>query len=225
MTFQCYRSSSAANRAVARLGGALLGCQLRTFSYPMKRYVVSRSSAFWILVSTLLFFTTTDSYAQWSIGASYQYRMEEPSKGVEAQLSRKFSTSGFWLDAFVQGRVGYLFDQKERDVVIDAEIVSEKRSFDAALTGGVKARLSRFRVYAGVGGGYEEVWGESIIQSWGQTNRTEVESKTKYIDRYAGMEVRVFERISLSGEYRRPFYLDGNRYEAGRIAAGLEFKF
>ena len=151
--------------------------------------------------------------------------MEEPSKGVEAQLSRKFSTSGFWLDAFVQGRVGYFFDQKERDVVIDAEIVSEKRSFDAALTGGVKARLNRFRVYAGVGGGYEQIWGESITRSWGQTTRTEIESRSKYIDRYAGIEMRVFERVSLYGEYRRPFYLDEEKYEASRIAVGLEFQF
>jgi len=191
----------------------------------MNRYVVFRPSVFWIVVLTLLFFTTTDSHAQWSIGVSYQYRTEKPSKAVEAQLSRKFSTSESWLDAFVQGRVGYFFEQKNRDVVIDAETVSETRSFDVALSGGVKATLNRFRVYAGVGGGYGEVRGESITRSWGQTTRAEVEFKTKYIDRYAGIEVRVFERISLSGEYRHPSYLGENRYEAGRIAAGLEFQF
>ena len=187
----------------------------------MKRYVMSRPSAFWIVVFTLLFFTATDSHAQWSIGASYQYRIEEPSKGVETQLSRKFSTSESWLDAFVQGRIGYFFEQKERDVVIDAETVSETRSFGAALSGGVRARLNRFRVYAGVGGGYERIWGGSITRSWGQTTRTEVDSMTKYIDRYAGIGMRVFERVSLYCEYRRPFYLDGDGYGAGRIATGL----
>ena len=191
----------------------------------MEHYLRSRHFAFWIVVLTLLFSSPTVSYAQWRVWTSYQYRFEEPSKGISAQLDRQFSTSESWLDVFVRGTTSYFFIQKERHTLTDRKTITKTSSFDFTLSGGVGVSIRRFYSYIGLGGGHKWTWERSVIQHRNQVTKVESDIICNYISRYIGIDVEVSHGVSLYGEYRRPFYLNEVPYLSDKIEIGLGLKF
>jgi len=178
----------------------------------------------------LLPLTLTDTAdAQWSIGASYEIRDEDPTNGFGLRLERGILSAVPVVDLGIRAHFSY-FNETNDDsfegVMFDKTF--ESYDFGVAATGGVSVGL--VKPYVGLGIGWDNSsleYSEDISESEADF-RDEFEADDFYWNGFVGAEVTIIPMLSPFIEYR--FTDISGREDIGadnvsRLAIGVSLSF
>ena len=177
----------------------------------------------------LLPLTLTDTAdAQWSIGASYEVRDEEPTNGFGVRLERDILSAVPVVDLGLRGHFSFFNesnDLTEDGVTFDQTVQSY--DFGVAATGGISVGL--VKPYVGLGIGWDNTSLEYSGDNLGSVNlQDEFEAEDFYWNGFVGAEVTIIPVLSPFIEYR--FTDIAGREDVGfdstnRLAIGLSLSF
>lgn len=186
-----------------------------------------------LAVLLLLPFTLVDTAnAQWSIGASYEVRDEDPTNGFGVRIERGILSAIPIVDLGLRGHFSYFNESNDlsrEGVTLDQTIQSY--DFGLAATGGVSVGLVKPYVGLGIG------WDNSSLEYSGDVGdvgnistdiRDEFEVDDFYWNGFVGAEVTIIPILSPFIEYRftqisgrDDIYLDN----VSRLALGVSLRF
>lgn len=177
----------------------------------------------------LLPLTLTDTAdAQWSIGASYEVRDEEPTNGFGVRLERDILSAVPVVDLGLRGHFSFFNESNDltRDGVTFDQTV-QSYDFGVAATGGISVGL--VKPYVGLGIGWDNTSLEYSGDNLGSVNlQDEFEAEDFYWNGFVGAEVTIIPVLSPFIEYR--FTDIAGREDVGfdstnRLAIGLSLSF
>ena len=178
----------------------------------------------------LLPLTLTDTAdAQWSIGASYEVRNEDPTNGFGLRLERGILSAVPVVDLGIRAHFSY-FNETNDDsfegVMFDKTF--ESYDFGVAATGGVSVGL--VKPYVGLGIGWDNSsleYSEDISDSEADF-RDEFEADDFYWNGFVGAEVTIIPMLSPFIEYRFTDISgreDVSADNVNRLAIGVSLSF
>lgn len=181
-------------------------------------------------VALLLPLAITESAdAQFSIGASYEVRDEDPTNGFGLRVEQGIFSSVPVVDLGIRGHFSYFNETNEassNNITIDQTM--ESYDFGVAATGGVSVGL--VKPYVGLGIGWDN---SSLEYSDGFSGsesefRDEFEADDFYWNGFVGAEVTILPMVSPFIEYR--FTQISGRDEIdldniSRLALGVSLRF
>lgn len=180
-----------------------------------------------VLLMPLALTETAD--AQWSIGASYEVRDEDPTNGFGVRIERGILSAVPIVDLGIRGHFSYFNESNSASaegVVLDRTF----ESFDAGLaaTGGVSVGL--VAPYVGLGIGWDNSsleYSENIIESeYGVQDQFDTEDI--YWNGFVGAEVTILPLLSPFIEYRFTKISgrdDIDLNNVSRLALGVSLRF
>jgi len=178
----------------------------------------------------LLPLTLTDTAdAQWSIGASYEIRDEDPTNGFGLRLERGILSAVPVVDLGIRAHFSY-FNETNDDsfegVMFDKTF--ESYDFGVAATGGVSVGLVKPYVGLGIGWDNSSLEYSEDISDTGDDLRDEFEADDFYWNGFVGAEVTIIPMLSPFIEYR--FTDISGREDIGadnvsRLAIGVSLSF
>jgi opacity protein-like surface antigen len=178
----------------------------------------------------LLPLTLTDTAdAQWSIGASYEVRDEDPTNGFGVRIERGILSAVPVVDLGIRGHFSYFNETNDLSsdgVTFDQTIQSY--DFGVAATGGVS--IGPVKPYVGLGIG----WDNTSLENSGEASgaeigiREEFDAEDFYWNGFAGAEVTILPVLSPFIEYR--FTNISGREDVdfdtfSRLAIGISLRF
>lgn len=178
----------------------------------------------------LLPLTLTDTAdAQWSIGASYEVRDEDPTNGFGLRLERSILSAVPVVDIGIRGHFSYFNETNEASfsgATIDQTI--ESYDFGIAATGGVSVGLVKPYVGLGIG------WDNSNLEYSDDITDSEIglteefDASDFYYNGFVGAEVTIVPVLSPFIEYRFTKITgreDVGIDDASRLAIGVSLSF
>lgn len=181
------------------------------------------------VVLLLPFALTETAEAQWSIGASYEVRDEDPTNGFGLRIERGIFSSIPIVDLGIRGHFSYFNEANSAS----AEGVTFDRTFESydmglAATGGVSVGL--VKPYVGLGIGWDSSsleYSENVSESeFGIQDQFDTEDI--YWNGFVGAEVTILPVLSPFIEYRFTQISgrdDINLDNVGRLALGVSLRF
>lgn len=191
---------------------------------------MKKKTLFTFLTALLLFpLTLIDTAdAQWSLGASYEVRDEDPTNGFGVRIERGILSAVPVVDLGIRGHFSYFNetnDLNSEGVTFDQTIQSY--DFGVAATGGVSIGL--VKPYVGLGIGWDNTSLEYSGENIGSANlRDEFEAEDFYWNGFAGAEVTILPVLSPFIEYRFTGISGREDIEldnVSRLAIGLSLRF
>lgn len=189
-----------------------------------KKTLLTFLSALLLLPFTLI--DTAD--AQWSVGASYEVRNEDPTNGFGVRIERGILSAVPVIDLGIRGHFSYFNESNDLNsngVNFDQTI--ESYDFGVAATGGVSVGL--VKPYIGLGIGWDNT---SLDYSNDDVDLGEFQSEFDaddfYWNGFAGAEVTILPILRPFIEYR--FSNISGRDDVGfdtvnRVAIGVSLRF
>lgn len=178
----------------------------------------------------LLPFTLTDTAdAQWSLGASYEVRDEDPTNGFGVRIERGILSAIPIVDIGLRGHFSYFNESNDlsrEGVTFDQTIQSY--DFGLAATGGVSVGLVKPYVGLGIGWDNTSLEYSGNVGDVGADIRNEFEADDFYWNGFAGAEVTILPILNPFIEYR--FTQITGREDVGfddvsRLAIGVSLRF
>lgn len=159
------------------------------------------------------------SMAQWSIGASYEIRQEDPTSGFGARIERKILKRLPIVDLGLRAHFSYFSD--ENGVTSDDVSYGKIENYDFGLAAIGGASLGLVRPYVGLGLG-----SETFDIEYQDVQNAESDSKV-YWNALVGAEVSPIPALTPFVEYRfqsvdEPEFAPGS---SGRMIFGLSLHF
>lgn len=191
---------------------------------------MKKKTLFTFLTALLLFpLTLIDTAdAQWSLGASYEVRDEDPTNGFGVRIERGILSAVPVVDLGIRGHFSYFNESNDLNsegVTFDQTIQSY--DFGVAATGGVSIGL--VKPYVGLGIGWDNTSLEYSGENIGSANlRDEFEAEDFYWNGFAGAEVTILPVLSPFIEYRFTGISGREDIEldnVSRLAIGLSLRF
>lgn len=189
-----------------------------------KKTLLTFISALLLLPLTLI--DTAD--AQWSLGASYEVRDEDPTNGFGVRIERGILSTVPVVDLGIRGHFSYFNetnDLSSEGVTFDQTLQSY--DFGVAATGGVSIGL--VKPYVGLGIGWDNTSLEYSGDNVGSANfRDEFDAEDFYWNGFAGAEVIILPALSPFIEYRFTGISgreDVDLDNVSRLAIGLSLRF
>ena len=178
----------------------------------------------------LLPLTLTDTAdAQWSIGASYEIRDEDPTNGFGLRLERGILSAVPVVDLGIRAHFSY-FNETNDDsfegVMFDKTF--ESYDFGVAATGGVSVGLVKPYVGLGIGWDNSSLEYSEDISDTGGDLRDEFEADDFYWNGFVGAEVTIIPMLSPFIEYRFTDISgreDVSADNVNRLAIGVSLSF
>jgi len=178
----------------------------------------------------LLPLTLTDTAdAQWSIGASYEVRNEDPTNGFGLRLERGILSAVPVVDLGIRAHFSY-FNETNDDsfegVMFDKTF--ESYDFGVAATGGVSVGLVKPYVGLGIGWDNSSLEYSEDISDTGDDLRDEFEADDFYWNGFVGAEVTIIPMLSPFIEYRFTDISgreDVSADNVNRLAIGVSLSF
>lgn len=191
----------------------------------MKRALFIIFSVVLLLPLTL----TETANAQWSLGASYEVRDEDPANGFGIRLQRDILSAAPLVDIGVRAHFSY-FNQSNSLTREGATSERDFETFDVgvAATGGISVGL--VRPYVGLGMG----WDNSSLEISENVSGTGIESREPYDktdlywNAFLGAEITIIPMVSPFIEYRFSQVSDRgdiNLHNVSRLALGVSLRF
>jgi opacity protein-like surface antigen len=190
-----------------------------------KKTLLTLLSALLLLPLTL----TDTADAQWSIGASYEVRDEDPTNGFGVRLERGILSAVPVVDLGIRAHFSYFNetnDLSENGLTFDETLQSY--DFGVAATGGVSVGLVKPYVGLGIGWDNSSLEYSEDISGSGFDIRNEFEADDFYWNGFVGAEVTIIPMLSPFIEYR--FTDISGREDVGadnisRLAIGVSLSF
>ena len=190
-----------------------------------KKTLLTLLSALLLLPLTL----TDTADAQWSIGASYEVRDEDPTNGFGVRLERGILSAVPVVDLGIRAHFSYFNetnDLSENGLTFDETLQSY--DFGVAATGGVSVGLVKPYVGLGIGWDNSSLEYSEDISGSGFDIRNEFEADDFYWNGFVGAEVTIIPILSPFIEYR--FTDISGREDVGadnisRLAIGVSLSF
>lgn len=191
-----------------------------------KKTLLTFLSALLLLPLTLI--DTAD--AQWSIGASYEVRDEDPTNGFGARIERGIFSSVPVVDLGLRAHFSYFNETNDLSQDGGATVDGTFESFDFGLaaTGGVSVGLVKPYIGLGIGWDNSSLEYSENVSGSGVDLRDEFEAEDFYFNGLAGAEVTILPMLSPFIEYRFTKIID--REDVGfdnvsRLALGVSLRF
>ena len=190
-----------------------------------KKTLLTFLSALLLLPLTL----TDTANAQWSIGASYEIRDEDPTNGFGVRLERGILSAVPVVDLGLRAHFSYFNETNDASFgSLTVDQTFESYDFGVAATGGVSVGL--VAPYVGLGIGWDNSsleYSENISGSEADF-RDEFEADDFYWNGFVGAEVTIIPILSPFIEYR--FTGISGREDIGadnvsRLAIGVSLSF
>ncbi|HKL14691.1 MAG TPA: hypothetical protein VJ915_03605 [Balneolaceae bacterium] len=190
-----------------------------------KKTLLTFLSALLLLPLTL----TDTANAQWSIGASYEIRDEDPTNGFGVRLERGILSAVPVVDLGIRAHFSYFNETNDASFgSLTVDQTFESYDFGVAATGGVSVGL--VAPYVGLGIGWDNSsleYSENISGSEADF-RDEFEADDFYWNGFVGAEVTIIPILSPFIEYR--FTGISGREDIGadnvsRLAIGVSLSF
>jgi len=158
-----------------------------------------------ILFSGILFlplFLTETADAQWSVGASYEVRDEDPTNGFGVRLERSLSTASI-VELGIRAHFSY-FNETNSLTTAGATIERdfETLDFGFAATGGVSIGLVSPYVGLGIGWDNSSLEYSEAISETAVEVREEFDTNDFYWNAFIGARVSILPMVSPFVEYR-----------------------
>ncbi len=190
-----------------------------------KKIILTFLSTLLLLPLTLV--DTAD--AQWSVGASYEVRDEDPTNGFGVRLERGILSTVPVVDIGLRGHFSYFNETNEASfsgATIDQTI--ESFDFGLAATGGISVGL--VAPYVGIGIGWDNSSLEYSEDIGGSSTefREEFDAEDLYWNGFAGAEVTILPMLSPFIEYRFTKITgreDVDLDNVSRLAIGVSLRF
>lgn len=190
-----------------------------------KKIILTFLSTLLLLPLTLV--DTAD--AQWSVGASYEVRDEDPTNGFGVRLERGILSAVPVVDIGLRGHFSYFNETNEASfsgATIDQTI--ESFDFGLAATGGISVGL--VAPYVGIGIGWDNSSLEYSEDIGGSSTefREEFDTEDLYWNGFAGAEVTILPMLSPFIEYRFTKITgreDVDLDNVSRLAIGVSLRF
>lgn len=185
-------------------------------STDMKKILITSS----FLLVFVSFYQTAQ--AQWSVGASYEIRDEDPENGFGLRLERSFLQGIPLLDLGVRAHFSYFND--ENNITRDDFTFSQKidvYDYGLAVLGGVK--LGIVKPYVGLGIGNQQFKFNTDIEEV-----EDFDDSSFYWNGFGGAEVTIFPFLQPFIEYRIANLTSAEDIEfdnVSRLAIGINLKF
>lgn len=191
----------------------------------MKRALFIILSGIFVIPLTI----TEDAEAQWSIGASYEVRDEEPTNGFGLRLQKNIFSTVPVVDIGLRGHFSY-FNETNSLTRQGATYERDFESFDLgiAATGGISVGLVKPYVGLGIG------WDNSTLEISENISGTTIENSEPYdksdiyFNGFAGAEITIIPLINPFIEYRFSHITnreDVNLSNVSRLALGISLRF
>jgi len=172
---------------------------------------------------------TDTANAQWSIGASYEVRDEDPKNGFGVRLERGILSAVPVVDLGIRAHFSYFNetnDLSEDGITFDETF--ESYDFGVAATGGVSVGLVKPYVGLGIGWDNSSLEYSEDISGSEIDIRDEFEADDFYWNGFVGAEVTIIPILSPFIEYR--FTDISGREDVGvdnvsRLAIGVSLSF
>lgn len=167
------------------------------------------------------------SFAQWSIGASYEIRQEDPTNGFGVRLERQILKPIPIVDLGLRAHFSYF--SEENNISSNGATYSQKLEnydFGLAAIGGVSVGLVKPYVGLGLGSTTFDLSTEDFPDSGPQQEPDDSESKV-FWNALVGAEVKPIPLLTPFVEYRfqqvdEPEFAPGS---TGRLIFGLSLSF
>jgi opacity protein-like surface antigen len=184
----------------------------------MKNKIFKNYLSLSAIILSLLFMLPTAANAQWSIGASFETRTEDPTNGFGVRVERKILDIVPVVDLGLRAHFSFFSeDNTIQPANVDAEF--ESYDFGLAATGGVS--LGLFAPYVGLGVGSDNF---QIESSEGKL----VDESNFYWNAFGGAKLTLIPLLSPFIEYRWT-QLSGTDDigfdNFGRLAVGVSLNF
>jgi len=190
-----------------------------------KKTLLTFLSALLLLPLTL----TDTANAQWSIGASYEIRDEDPTNGFGVRLERGILSAVPVVDLGIRAHFSYFNETNDASFgSLTVDQTFESYDFGVAATGGVSVGL--VAPYVGLGIGWDNSsleYSENISGSEADF-RDEFEADDFYWNGFVGAEVTIIPMLSPFIEYRFTDISgreDVSADNVNRLAIGVSLSF
>lgn len=176
---------------------------------------------FIITAACFLFPLTESATAQWSIGASYEVRSEDPTNGFGLRVERGILNSVPIVDFDMRAHFSFFNETSSATtagVTFDREI--QAYDFGLALTAGVKIAMIKPYVGFGIGSETFDFDSDAPSESFNESNF--------YWNGFGGAELRLLPLLNPFIEYRitRLTGTDEISFDnVGRFAVGINLRF
>lgn len=174
---------------------------------------------FALLTVGFMFIFTDQASAQWSVGASYEIRNEEPTNGFGLRVERGILSMVPIVDFNMRAHFSFFND--------DAELTSDNQTFSGevdaydfglALTAG--AQIALIKPYVGLGVGAESYDFDGESNSFDETNL--------FWNGFGGLELSILPMIKPFVEYRISRISGSDQIDfnnVSRVAFGVSLRF
>ncbi|WP_158607326.1 outer membrane protein [Rhodohalobacter sp. SW132] len=185
-----------------------------------------------VLFSGILFlplFLTDTADAQWSIGASYEVRDEDPTNGFGVRLERSVLSSVPIVDLGIRAHFSY-FNETNSLTTSGATIERDFESLDFGFAGTGEVSVGLVSPYVGLGIGWDNSsleYSENISESSFDV-REEFDTTDFYWNAFVGARVSIIPMVSPFIEYRFSQVSgreDVNLDNINRLALGVSLRF
>ncbi|WP_340106874.1 outer membrane beta-barrel protein [Rhodohalobacter sp. 8-1] len=190
-----------------------------------KKTLLTFLSALLLLPLTL----TDTANAQWSIGASYEVRDEDPTNGFGVRIERGILSAVPIVDLGLRGHFSYFNESNDltsEGVTFDQTIQSY--DFGLAATGGVSVGLVKPYVGLGIGWDNSSLEYSADAGDIGADIRDEFEADDFYWNGFIGAEVTIIPILNPFIEYRFTQITgrdDIDLDNVSRLALGVSLRF
>lgn len=187
---------------------------------PQIKYMMMKKVIFTILTVGFLFTYTDQASAQWSLGASYENRNEDPTNGFGLRVERSVLSAVPVVDFNMRAHFSYFNEENEMSregTTYSGDM--EAYDFGLALTGGVGIGL--VKPYIGLGLGAESFdFDSGDTGSFDETNL--------FWNGFGGLELTLLPMVSPFVEYRISKISGTDQIEfdnVSRLAVGVSLRF
>lgn len=190
-----------------------------------KKTLLTFLSALLLLPLTLI----DTAEAQWSLGASYEVRDEDPTNGFGVRIERGILSAVPVVDLGIRAHVSYFNETNEASFEsITVDQTFESYDFGVAATGGVSIGLVKPYVGLGIGWDNSSLEYSDDISGSDDDFRDEFESDDFYWNGFVGAEITIIPILNPFIEYR--FTDISGREDVGfdstnRVAIGVSLRF
>lgn len=192
----------------------------------MKKKILCTLFAAALLVPLAL---TETADAQWSVGASYEVRDEDPTNGFGARIERSILSSVPVVDLGLRAHFSYFNETNEAgsgNLTIDRTF--ESYDVGLAATGGVNVGLVKPYIGLGLGWDNSSLEYDEDISGTGVEFQDQFETEDFYWNGFVGAEVTILPVVSPFIEYR--FTQISGRDDidldnVSRLALGVSLRF
>jgi len=172
---------------------------------------------------------TDTADAQWSIGASYEVRDEDPTNGFGVRIERGILSAVPVVDLGIRAHFSYFNETNDasfESVTVDQTF--ESYDFGIAATGGVSIGLVKPYVGLGIGWDNSSLEYSEDISGSDVDLREQFEAEDLYWNGFAGAEVKILPILSPFIEYRFTGISgreDVDLDNVSRLAIGVSLRF